>query len=512
MNTKKKKIRKIALLMIAIAFVAGIVMRFRVEPSDYSKILAKQIRQSQKLLDNAVVGNDNGEYSEYVYDSLFQTLDKVKAVAEDGNSYYEQEQQAYEQLKEESSYFVDNVNANSMSAEDVQELIDHKSVTDKTLAFSKYNKGEWKIDGSKLGDAEAINLHVEREGPYYSEMCKIMEKYQMQALILAFYHNGDFPGELELTADTSLAKGTVYLYSYDHEKQDFIYEKELESTGDSITLTVKRAGTYVIMPDTYENYIAKGEAGAEALATEFEPETEELGSTKLETESETETETDPEVLDDKPAEDMGTAPAATIPAGDNTADSNADKKSDNASDKKNTSTDKKTDTKTEKDTENKSEPETETSTTTPPASETPAADSNIVNCTIEILCTTLSSDPSKLTNQAVKDYIPTDGVILSTTQLSIPKGESVYYALRTATRNNNIQMEAEYTPLYSGNYVKGINYLYAQDAGNESGWMYKVNGQFPNYGCSGYTVAEGDAIVWVYTCDLGRDVGDNSMY
>ena len=47
--------------------------------------------------------------------------------------------------------------------------------------------------------------------------------------------------------------------------------------------------------------------------------------------------------------------------------------------------------------------------------------------------------------------------------------------------------------------------------GNESGWMYKVNGWSPNYGCSRYQVEDGDVICWVYTCDLGADVGDNSM-
>ena len=39
------------------------------------------------------------------------------------------------------------------------------------------------------------------------------------------------------------------------------------------------------------------------------------------------------------------------------------------------------------------------------------------------------------------------------------------------------------------------------------GWMYKVNGWFPNYGCSRYQLKEGDTIEWVYTCDLGVDVG-----
>ena len=41
--------------------------------------------------------------------------------------------------------------------------------------------------------------------------------------------------------------------------------------------------------------------------------------------------------------------------------------------------------------------------------------------------------------------------------------------------------------------------------------MYKVNGWFPNYGCSSYYLKDGDVIEWVYTCDLGKDVGDNSM-
>ena len=38
--------------------------------------------------------------------------------------------------------------------------------------------------------------------------------------------------------------------------------------------------------------------------------------------------------------------------------------------------------------------------------------------------------------------------------------------------------------------------------------MYKVNGWFPNYGCSSYYLEDGDTIVWTYTCNgLGADVG-----
>ena len=56
-------------------------------------------------------------------------------------------------------------------------------------------------------------------------------------------------------------------------------------------------------------------------------------------------------------------------------------------------------------------------------------------------------------------------------------------------------------------YIEGIGNLYEFDCGAESGWMYAVNGWFPNYGCSQYALQDGDTVTWVYTCDLGRDVG-----
>ena len=37
--------------------------------------------------------------------------------------------------------------------------------------------------------------------------------------------------------------------------------------------------------------------------------------------------------------------------------------------------------------------------------------------------------------------------------------------------------------------------------------MYRVNGTFPNKGCSAVAAAPGDQVEWVYTCDLGWDVG-----
>ena len=68
-------------------------------------------------------------------------------------------------------------------------------------------------------------------------------------------------------------------------------------------------------------------------------------------------------------------------------------------------------------------------------------------------------------------------------------------------------MECVYSANYGSVYVQGINNLYEFSCGELSGWMYRVNGVFPNYGCSKYVLKDGDVVEWVYTCDLGRDVG-----
>ncbi len=76
-------------------------------------------------------------------------------------------------------------------------------------------------------------------------------------------------------------------------------------------------------------------------------------------------------------------------------------------------------------------------------------------------------------------------------------------------KDAGIQMEYSYTPIYGSNYIEGINNLYEFDGGETSGWMYAVNGWYPNYGCSRYLVKENDNITWNYTCDLGRDLGQS---
>ena len=129
-----------------------------------------------------------------------------------------------------------------------------------------------------------------------------------------------------------------------------------------------------------------------------------------------------------------------------------------------------------------------------------------LTCTISISCSTILSNMDQC-KEPKKEYVPDNGVILSTTTVTFTEGESVFDVLQRVCCDNGIQMEASRSPKYNSAYVEGIANLYEFDVGEGSGWMYKVNGWFPNYGCSGYTLSQGDAICWVYTCNLGDDVG-----
>ena len=108
-------------------------------------------------------------------------------------------------------------------------------------------------------------------------------------------------------------------------------------------------------------------------------------------------------------------------------------------------------------------------------------------------------------------YVPSDGIILEETEYVLRPNDTVYDLLDRAVRYNKIQMEYQGANenSFGSVYIKGINYLYEFSCGPLSGWMYRVNGKFPNYGCSKYELKDGDVVEWVYTCDLGRDVGSD---
>lgn len=165
------------------------------------------------------------------------------------------------------------------------------------------------------------------------------------------------------------------------------------------------------------------------------------------------------------------------------------------------------------------EPEDETQT--PSAEETVTADEQQVPaesettaepersaCTISISCATLLDKLDTLP-AAVSELVPADGWILAPVQEEFSDAESVLDILLRVAQREGIHLEYAGTAMGNSAYLEGIGNIYEFDAGELSGWMYSVNGEFPNYGCGQYFPQPGDVITLVYTCDLGADVGDN---
>jgi len=129
-----------------------------------------------------------------------------------------------------------------------------------------------------------------------------------------------------------------------------------------------------------------------------------------------------------------------------------------------------------------------------------------LTCTLSIRCDTILNNMNLLKPEKVS-ILPKDGTILQTMTITFNEGESVFDVLKRVTREKRIHMEFKDTPIYNSAYIQGINNLYEFDCGPLSGWMYKVNEWFPNYGVSRYKLKAGDVIEFIYTCDLGKDIG-----
>ncbi len=186
------------------------------------------------------------------------------------------------------------------------------------------------------------------------------------------------------------------------------------------------------------------------------------------------------------------APAAEEPSKDEAADAAIDEQPETAG--------------SEESAETAQEPEVRAPIDELPEQEAPATADAPLTCTISISCATILDHLDGLDPEKV-ELVPEDGWILAPVTVEFTAGQNVFDVLLATVKANAIHMEYQNTPMYETAYIEGIGNLYEFDCGALSGWMYRVNGWFPNYGCSRYAVQAGDVIEWMYTCDLGSDVG-----
>lgn len=141
-------------------------------------------------------------------------------------------------------------------------------------------------------------------------------------------------------------------------------------------------------------------------------------------------------------------------------------------------------------------------------------------CTVRIKCNTIYDNLSKL-KSGKKDFLPSNGVILNNVKVELNGGESAFDVIKKACEENvctdnckyckanGVQIEYTYTPAFNNYYIEGIHQIYEKDCGTQSGWMYSVNGVFPDVGTSSYFVSPGDVIVFSFTCNMGEDIGNS---
>ena len=128
------------------------------------------------------------------------------------------------------------------------------------------------------------------------------------------------------------------------------------------------------------------------------------------------------------------------------------------------------------------------------------ADKDNVTVTLTIDISRISGENSKkLINQDDRERAASSGGTLLSTKLSMKDTDTVYDALVTSCQAAGIEMGAR-DSIYDM-YVYEIDSFKEFDSGSASGWMYSVNGSFPQRSCSDYKLSDGDRIVWTYVND-----------
>lgn len=494
---KKNLGRKIAIIVLAIVCVAAAVIKFKVEPASYKKTLKSQVSKAEDLLTDADIGNDKDQYSDYVILDFKNQIKVAKKISEDKNSYYDIEKSAYEELKSAVKQFKNNKNDNCISKSTVKKLKEDSKKSVKTTVLNNKRNVIWTINGKDINKSAAVNLDVKAKSPYTNRVNQYIEKLKLDCNKISFYHNGKLPGEAKVYVNYKYDKDKdkIYLYKFNTKDNTLEYKSDVVVSESNVEFKLNEGGDYILLKNKLEDYASEEEI--KNISKEIKQNENKLDLKNKEEKIE-EKDTTSKKNDDKENTASNTSNEKDKDKNENKGN-DAGTTNENGNQSSGGNTDNNTANNNTSNNQGSNNSQTSGSTTEEPKK---------VTCNIEIRCDTLAGT-GKLQNANKEQYIPSDGTILATTTVTVDEGKTVYDVLLSVCRNNGIQLDAQYTQTYGSYYVKGIGYLYEFDGGDLSGWMYKVNGDFPNYGCSSYKVKNGDTIKWLYTCDMGTDIGED---
>lgn len=127
--------------------------------------------------------------------------------------------------------------------------------------------------------------------------------------------------------------------------------------------------------------------------------------------------------------------------------------------------------------------------------------SSEINCSITIECKSILDNMDDLKPEHEK-YVPKNGIMLNNYKTTLKSKSTVYDLLKKACNDKGITYTAKDT-MYSV-YIVGINNIDEKDCGKNSGWMYSVNGSYPNVSVDSKKLKDGDKVVFTYTCSYKK--------
>ncbi len=510
---RNKRIRLIAIVLIVLAGIGFSISRLNVEPADYRVSLEKRITKAEKMLEKADIGNEEGKYAAYTARIFKGQIDTARQTAEDEESYYEQLKASYETLGQCMDIFKDSKNQDILGEAEVTSLAQTGDTKEYEIELSVYRSLEWYISGDAVKEAAPWNLCVREDGPFQCRMLAYMEEFSMEGSMLAFYHDGDFPGEATVSASYYPKTETAYIYELDPQTNLLSYVADGTVEGEKVTFALKHGGSYLVLAQKLEVYADKDQLSSFAKNIKEKEQEYDLLSAQNVKENQDKVayiknhgknEQGEDVALNDNAGHTGTGVGSGGDAQQPDGNQSGDKNRTPGEGGENTGSGSTGSGGSGNGSGSGGSGTGSGSTGSGNAGSGGSTKDELITVYISIDCFTLTGDGlSNLVDENLARYVPSDGVILKRTAYQCKAGTSVYEVLSNVCRNKNIQMEATYTPLYSGYYIKGINYLYEFHGGTYSGWLYRVNDIFPNYGCSRYFLEEGDEIVWSYTCAEG---------
>ena len=99
--------------------------------------------------------------------------------------------------------------------------------------------------------------------------------------------------------------------------------------------------------------------------------------------------------------------------------------------------------------------------------------------------------------------LPGNGVLFEEQLIYVDPGETAFGILFYT----GLDIHYNYHAIWAGAYVSAINGWGEFDGGQLSGWMYRVDDEYPAFSSSLYELYDYARVEWIYTRELGEDVG-----